>query len=121
MAILKFDAVAERADDPKMQRFLQVIGGGMPDESKLKNVARDEQPFLPELAWAYFSAYKSVLYGELEGLLLVELRKILDGRDADRDATEKARSIMQAVNSAREEEGKKAADALNSWTAQIGV
>jgi hypothetical protein len=31
----------------------------------LKNVARDEQPFLSELAWAYFAAYRSILYGNL--------------------------------------------------------
>ena len=31
----------------------------------LKNIARDERPFVPEIAWAYFSAYTTVLYFSL--------------------------------------------------------
>ena len=31
------------------------------DEEAQKNVALNEQPFLPELAWAYFGAYSTIL------------------------------------------------------------
>ena len=48
MAILKFEAVAKEASDPKMQDFLATFRGMVPnDAEKLMNVARNEQPFLP--------------------------------------------------------------------------
>src|SRR5262249_35351847 len=65
MAIVNFDAIAKRADDPKMQMMLEVMGGGIETSAMPKNVARDEEPFLPELAWAYFEAYTTILYGSL--------------------------------------------------------
>lgn len=155
MAILNYKVIAKEADTPKMQEFLSVIGATAPtDINQLKNVARDEQPFLTELAWAYFHAYRSILYmnlarytalknaisaqdsdpekyfsienlreilkaalphqskfidendpgayyyllEEIEDCLLAELRKILDGEEADKSSTEKARRIMDAVS-----------------------
>jgi hypothetical protein len=65
MALLNFKVMAREANDPRMQTFLSTIGAAAPDIKELKNVARDEQPVLPELAWAYFAAYKSILYGNL--------------------------------------------------------
>jgi hypothetical protein len=56
MAIVNYDAVAKEAQNPKMQQFLAVIETTAPDPQKLKNIARDERPFVPEIAWAYFSA-----------------------------------------------------------------
>jgi len=44
-----------------MQQFLTVISQGAPDIKSLKDGARDEQPFLPELAWAYYHAYRSTI------------------------------------------------------------
>ena len=53
MAVLKFKEVAKESGTPKMQEFLSLIGKGAPDPKDLKlNVARHEEPFLPELAWA---------------------------------------------------------------------
>jgi hypothetical protein len=64
MAVLNFKAVARESGSPKMQEFLSVIGKGAPETKDLKlNVARHEEPFLPELAWAYFAAYRAILYG----------------------------------------------------------
>jgi hypothetical protein len=65
MSVLNFRAVAKEVNDPRMQQVLSVIGVAVPDVQKLKNVARDERPFLPELAWAYFAAYTTILYGSL--------------------------------------------------------
>jgi len=62
IAMLNIKAVAKEASDPKMQSFLSTIGAGTPDLADFKNAARDEQPFLPELAWAYFTAYKTILH-----------------------------------------------------------
>jgi hypothetical protein len=158
MATLNYKAIAEQANDPKMQQVLALIGNAAPDLQNLKNVARDERPFLPELAWAYFTAYSTILYGtlqrftalksglknpdklfitepgrellkavlpsraqfidknepetyhylleEVETLLLIELRKILEGKAADESATKRAKEIMDAVKHASAEQEK---------------
>lgn len=169
MSVVKFEALAKRTGDPKIQQLVDLMGASAPDAIKvrditqLKNVARDERPFLPELAWAYFAAYTAILFGslarymvlktgladagelltneptkkilkaalphqssfidqfepaayhhlldELELLLLAELRKILEGKEADRAAVEKAKGIMDAVGKADEETKKDAARA----------
>ena len=164
MAMLNVEEVAKDIRNPKMKQFLSVIGAGAPDYQELKNVARDEQPFVPELAWAYFRSYTSVLYSnlvifkmlesgvdeptkylkrdankeilkaalphqgqwidstepqmyhylldELEGSLLVELRKILDGADVSRAEIDKAKVILEAINRA---------DAKNTETVATGA
>jgi hypothetical protein len=156
MAILNFKAIAKRSTDPKMQQFLSLIGAGAPELDKIKNVARDERPFLPELAWAYFNAYTTILYAslarykvlsagvdepekylsfealqkilkaalphqtnwidenepgayhylldEIENNILAELRKILEGKEADQVAAARAKEIMGAVKAATNEE-----------------
>jgi hypothetical protein len=160
MAILNYKAVAKEASDPRMQQYLAVIGSTAPgDFAKLKDVARDEQPFLTEPAWAYFNAYKSILHmnharymvlknvvdqsdrdperyfstdalknilkaalphqtkfiddndagafhyllDELELLLLIELRKILDGQASDDQMMARAKAISEAVKQADDE------------------
>lgn len=66
MAILNVAEVEKDIRDPRMKQFLALIATSAPtDPAKLKNVARDEQPFVPELAWAYFSAYSTILYSNL--------------------------------------------------------
>jgi len=159
MAIVNFKAVAKDIDHPSIDNLLTMLGSATPDLKDLKkNVARDEQPFLPDLAWAYFAAYRSILYGtymryaalknkmrdtekyltsdgtrkilkaalphqskfidenepetyhylleEIEGYLLNELRKILEGRDADQAAAQQAKEIMKAVNEGNKEDAK---------------
>jgi hypothetical protein len=121
---------------------------------------QEEQPFLPELAWAYFAAYTTILYGsflrfkvlttglnesdkfltsdatkkilkatlphqskfidehepeayhylleELESLLLIELRKIVEGKEADQAAAVRAKQITDALKSADKERAEKA-------------
>lgn len=166
MAILKFEAVAKEASDPKMQLFLKTMGGAAPDMKSLKMTATSEQLFLPELAWAYFSAYKTILFGnlmryeilkigldnanefltdeptkkilkaalphrinfiddhdagayhylleEIEGLLLGELRKILEGKDVDQLAAARAKGIMDAVKSANIQHSENAAGSIST-------
>ena len=166
MEILNFEAVAKETSDPKMQRALATFGGMVPnDAEKLMSAARNERPFLPELAWAYFNAYSLILYSalarykilriglddaekyisttgcakfekrrsrtsrngsikaiqgayyylidEIEASLLAELRRILEGKDADQMATDRARDIMNAVKQANKEQAE--ADATNQY------
>jgi hypothetical protein len=64
MAILNYDAVAKRiSHEPKLQQVIDALGAGLPTDpnQKIKNVARDEQPFVSEPVWAYFSAYTIIL------------------------------------------------------------
>lgn len=65
MAIMNVKEVAKEVGDPRMQQVLSMIGAGTPDMRDVKNIARDERPFLPDLAWAYFTAYSTILYGNL--------------------------------------------------------
>jgi hypothetical protein len=161
MALLNIKEVSKRARDPKMQQFLSMMGSGAPEIDEIKNVARDERPFLPELAWAYYSAYSTILFGnlalfkvlqvgmdepekvltregtkkilkatlphqsewidsteperyyylldELEEKLIGELRKILDGAEADQAATERGHSILNTLNMVDLERVKQAA------------
>jgi hypothetical protein len=149
IAIMDVDEVAKDIRDPRMKGVLAMIGVAAPDMKELKNDARNEQPFVPELAWAYFRAYTSILYSnlvtykiletgvddpmkylkkdgnkeilkaalphqsqwidqtepqmyhflleELEGNLLAELRKILEGADVSKAEIERAKQILDAV------------------------
>lgn len=63
MGVLNYKALARRAREPSMQQVLETIGSVVPDIQQLKSVARDERPFLPESAWAYFTAYRTILFG----------------------------------------------------------
>ncbi|MGA8583935.1 MAG: hypothetical protein WB715_08875 [Roseiarcus sp.] len=152
MAILNYGAVAKETRNPKMQQFLEMVEAVGPDVKELKNVARDERPFVPELTWAYYSAFSTVLHfsllrlhalksgladpqevvtsyhikeilkaalphqskfidendpgayyyllDELELRLLSELRKILDGKEADQSSIQQATNILKATKAA---------------------
>jgi hypothetical protein len=150
MAHLDFKQMSNELDHPSMRQFVGVLEKTAPSIDQMKkNVARDEQPFVTEIAWAYFLAYKSILMGsylrlqtlkagvkdadkymkkdptkkillaalphqaefieqndpemyhflleEIEGNLLIELRKILDGVDADQVSIQRSKNIIKAV------------------------
>jgi hypothetical protein len=132
-----------------------------PDLESWKNIARDERPFVPELTWAYFYAYitlltfnfmrfktlnlgleepqkyvntehiKNILKAalphqtqfideqdpeayyylieEIENRLLSELRKILDGKEADQSSIQRANEISSAIQKANDAQTKAAA------------
>jgi hypothetical protein len=68
MAILNYDAVAKRLPhEPKLREVIDAIGVDLPTDpdKKIKNVARDEQPFISAPVWAYFSAYTIILHASL--------------------------------------------------------
>lgn len=60
IAMMKVEAVASKLSDPNMQRFLKAIGQNWPDLKDLQD-AKNERPFLSEAAWAYYSAYTTIL------------------------------------------------------------
>jgi hypothetical protein len=60
MAALNYDVLAKRTGDPKVQELLSTIENIGPNP-QLKNAARDERPFVPESAWAYFEAFTTLL------------------------------------------------------------
>jgi hypothetical protein len=156
MSGLKYEAIAKKSNDPRMQQFITLIGTGAPDPKSLKNIARDERPFVPEIVWAYYSAYSTILtfnlmrfetlkigigdpqkflsadsiknvlkaalphqaqfideqdagayyylLDELEAKLLGELRKILDGKEADQAAAQWATELTRFLNKANAEQ-----------------
>jgi hypothetical protein len=152
-ADLNYNVIAKRTKDPKIQQFLSMIDTTGPDPESLKNIARDERPFVPEITWAYFSAFTTLLtfnlarfktlkFGleepqkllnteriknilkaalphqtqfideaqdsgayyylldQIEAKLLNELRKILDGKEADQSSIQQAKNIMNATKAA---------------------
>ena len=61
-ASLNYDAIAKQINNPKIQQFLGTIITTAADPRNIKNVARDERPFVPEISWSYFDAYITLLY-----------------------------------------------------------
>jgi hypothetical protein len=61
LTVLNMKEVAKEVHDPRMQRVLSTLDTMAPPPEKWKNVARDERPFLPDLAWAYFHAYQTTI------------------------------------------------------------
>jgi hypothetical protein len=159
-AHLNYDCIAGKTHDPKIQRFLSMIekSGPDPQNQNLKNIAREERPFVPELKWAYFNAFSSMLnfnsarfkalklglggsqklinmeyiknilkaalphqtqfideqypesyyylLEEIESRLLNELRKILEGKEADQSSIKQAKEILSATKEADEAQRK---------------
>ncbi|MGT2471660.1 hypothetical protein [Paraburkholderia terrae] len=61
MSIIKTDAVSQSiANDPKLQQFFKTFG-----EVDLKEILKEEgwkaRPYVSGLAWAYFSAFRSIV------------------------------------------------------------
>lgn len=64
MVRINFNTVAEQAArDPRIQQFAVMITKNVPDMKTFDVPAKNEQPFVSALAWAYFSAYQMVVFG----------------------------------------------------------
>jgi hypothetical protein len=61
VAMLKYEEVAKRAGDPRMQQMLSVFGTGVPKPNEMPEIPSAEQLFVPTLVWAYFNAYATIL------------------------------------------------------------
>lgn len=62
MASIKFDAAAKRApQEANLRRVFEMIVSPIKEDDPPKNPAISEQPFLSPLAWAYFSAYQTIV------------------------------------------------------------
>lgn len=75
MAVINFDEAAKEAPrDPKVRQFFETIARNqVPDITTFKNSARDEQPFVSQLAWAYFSAYQMIVLSAYMRAKVLEL------------------------------------------------
>lgn len=151
MAAIKFDEAAkEAAHNPKLREVFKTMGGAFFNPEKLDlSDALKSRPYVSELAWAYYSAYQSIVmhsiillealkagldkdfskfeemtklvkvalphqepyiekYGtsafhylldELELKLLSEIKKMLNGIEADQESLEKAAKILKEADS----------------------
>lgn len=62
MAVVKFDAIAEEVPrNPNARKIFEIIGKGIPGKDFPSGAAKNEQPFVSAIAWAYFSAYQAIL------------------------------------------------------------
>jgi hypothetical protein len=103
MATLNYKEAAKlvKASDPKIQQLLSTLAPITPssaDFQKLNNAARDEQPFLTEPAWAYFWAYKQVLY--MNHVRFTVLKDIVAQSDRDPESIfllDSLRNILKAA------------------------
>lgn len=164
MSVINFAAAAEAAaTDANTRQFFQMIGGQNLRENGPENPAIGEQPFVTPLAWAYFSAYQTIIVGaffrskilqiglkdahkflsmdntrkllktalpkysdyidtheagdyhflldEIENMLLVELRKMLEGEDIDQAGIARSSEIMKLVKAATAESATEAVNA----------
>ena len=61
MAALNLKALAKQLTRSEMQQFCKILEDTAPPLKEYKDGARDEQPFVSELAWAYYSAYRATM------------------------------------------------------------
>jgi hypothetical protein len=57
MAIVNYDVVSREINDPKIRKFVEMLGISAPDLNNIKNIARDEQPFVPEILLGHISVH----------------------------------------------------------------
>lgn len=81
LGTLKFDACAkESARNPKFREFINTLGGNFDPASLDMSGSKLARPFLTPLAWAYYSAYSSVI---MQAVAVMQILKI-GVEDADR-------------------------------------
>jgi len=74
MAVINFDAAAkEAAHNPQVRKLFEIMGKNVPEGHKLTRTAWNERPFLTPIAWAYFSAYQTIVIAAYTSLKLLEL------------------------------------------------
>jgi hypothetical protein len=63
MAIVKFDASSkESVKNPQMRAMFETIGGDLKFTDFNLETAKKCRPFISDLAWAYYSAYQSIIF-----------------------------------------------------------
>lgn len=74
LGTLKFEACArESARNPKFREFIETIGGNFDLASIDMSGSKLARPYLTPLAWAYFSAYSSVI---MQAVAVMQVLKI---------------------------------------------
>lgn len=164
LATLKFEECAkESVRNPQFRSFIETIGGNFDSTNLNLSGAALARPFITPLAWAYYSAFSSVimsavvrmqilkigvdgaekylnseqsnnllktvlphqaeyidkyshsshhyLLDEIEQLLLMELKNIQDGQEADKENAKRAAEITKEVENVTNEMAKMKAEA----------
>ena len=75
VAVLNVDALARRADDPKIKLFIAAVATAVKrdPEALSNNPATNERPFVSALAWAYFFSYLTIVSIAFASLKLAEV------------------------------------------------
>lgn len=74
LGTLNFEACArESAKNPKFRTFIETIGGNLEPASIDLSGAKMARPYITPLAWAYFSAYSSVI---MQAVAVIQILKI---------------------------------------------
>ena len=74
LATLKFEECAkESAKNPKFRQFIETIGGNLEVKNLDTSGSNLARPFVTPLAWAYYSAYSSVI---LQAVAVMQILKI---------------------------------------------
>ena len=75
VAVLNVDALARRSDDPKIKLFITAVATAVKrdPEALSNNPAANERPFVSALAWAYFTAYLTIVTISFASLKLAEV------------------------------------------------
>jgi hypothetical protein len=163
MAVIKLSEASKAAPiDAKVRKIFEIIVSPVPENKPPEDPAKNERPFLTPLAWAYLSAFRTIVVSSymkakalsmgiedlnklmpsenikkvlkatlpefsdyidknepetfhylleyIEGKLLEELKKMLEGADVDKASVERSAVIMKAVNAAATETQKSAAE-----------
>ena len=93
MALLKYDVAAgEAANNPRFREIFKAMGSGF-DFGKLQTTdASKARPFVSPLAWAYYSAYQSIVLHAVVRMMLLQ-----GGVDKDLSNTEEVTKLVKVV------------------------
>jgi hypothetical protein len=73
LSVVRFEAsLEEAAKDPKVRKIFEDIGKPLEASSHPKLQAHESRPYVSEMAWALFSAYRSILAISTGQLLLLQ-------------------------------------------------
>ncbi len=95
MAIVNFDVAAKEAPrNENVRKFFELIGSQVPAGKTVDHPAKNEQPFVSPLAWAYFSAYQAIVIGAYAQAKILEIGLEEPGKFLNKDYV---RNLLKAA------------------------
>jgi len=72
MSVVDFDEAAKQTPhSPDLRKLFEVLGSNTPNPATMAD-AKNEQPFVSPLAWAYFSSYQATVVGAFARLKILQ-------------------------------------------------